>query len=459
MIRGPILPQTRDTLWSLMATRLDAIETGLTLVLEGLDCSDGELGVIDGLARDSQGGAVLIILAVDGDTLLSARALSAGQFLQRAGGGLARAVPEAHFAPSVPSRVLVVGGESAAAAIAQVCELPIAGLHACALAPFRIAGQERFAVRWLLAGAASSAPVQVVREPLVAVTPEAPEQDSGLDAAEGKPPFVVPSSRAEVWRSLQSLCSRIDAGVAMHGDRYLRRITWNGSLLGEVRTVGDSLIVRAATGFLCDLRCERDVRRFGDQLLRVFVRRADLNFGCPIGSSDEVDSSSEADGSVSANGSGADEVVGVSEAAVGSDQDVFGQDGARQNGVGNQNGIGHQDGIGQAGSAPAMARTGLARAANGNASHGFATNGLAGNHESTPVSAAANIAASNGRLAAPRHAADERRLAPLDVAPSGESLRSSLAAAKLTQEEYSALGDPSSGAGPSAEGSVAEDLS
>ena len=38
MIRGPVLPKMRDSLWELVSARLDQIESGLTLVLESLEC-------------------------------------------------------------------------------------------------------------------------------------------------------------------------------------------------------------------------------------------------------------------------------------------------------------------------------------------------------------------------------------------------------------------------------------
>lgn len=267
MIRGPVLPQMRDSLWSLVASRLDRIESGLTLVMESLDCSDGELGAVDGLARDAMGGAVLVMLAVDGDALLPARALAAGKFLQRVGDALARAVPEANFCPGVPGRLLLVGTENAAAAIEQVCALPIPALYACTLEPFRVAGTERFAIRWIPARAG---------EPSAA--------EAGVDApstADSEPGFVVPPARAEVWCAVQDICERIDPSVTVQGDRYARKISWNGHPLGDVRTLGGALVASAATGVVRELRDLRDVRRFGDQLLRAFAQHADLDLGKP----------------------------------------------------------------------------------------------------------------------------------------------------------------------------------
>ena len=151
MIRGPVLPQLRDSLWSLVSRRLDAIERGLTLVVEGLDCSGGQLGQVDGLARDAMGGPVLVLLAVDGDALLSARVLSACEFLTRVGDSLVTAVPEANFCSGIGGRVLLVGTEASAASLELLRRLPLPAFQVCRLEPFRLAGTERFAVRWLSA--------------------------------------------------------------------------------------------------------------------------------------------------------------------------------------------------------------------------------------------------------------------------------------------------------------------
>lgn len=348
MIRGPALPQSRETLWPLIAARLGRIETGLTLVLESLDCSDGALGPVEGLARDAVGGAVLVVLAVEGDELLPARALSAGQFLQRVGDAMARAVPEANFCPGVPPRVLIVGRESAATAIERVSALPIVGLHACTLEPFRLAGRDRFAVRWLVSsGVQPVAPELPVESAQAAPTASLP-----------CPEFVAPPACMGLWDALLSICERIDAAVTIDGDRFSRCISWNGNQLGEVRTVGGALMATDSTGIVCDLRDMRDVNRFGDQLMRAFVRHAELDLG----------------------------------------------------------------------------------------------DGLVSESESHSGRSAAAPVAGNDRLVAARQVATEPR-----VPPRGESLRSSLAAATLSAEEYSALDDPALVAGPVVEGPAATD--
>ena len=339
MIRGPVLPQLRASLWPLVKQRLDVIEAGLTAVLEGLDCADGQLGVVEGLARDAAGGPVLVLLAVDGDALLPARVLAAAHFLRRVGDGLARAIPEGSFCPGTAGRLLVVGTDAAAGLLEQVRRLPVDALQVCSLESFRIAGSERFAVRWLPAAGLSSRDLAVAPSAAAHVVEQ--------------PEFVVPPERAPLWQSLAETCRRIDPEVRLHGDRYSRQITWSGQLLGDVRVVDGDLLARAATGVARELRDARDVRVIADQLLRAYARHAGLDRPPPP---------------------------------------------------------------------PAFA-----------------------------VGRTARPGGNEGAFAA-RHAAGAR-------AAVGGSLRSTLAAAKLSPEEYSALGVPASSAGQAAEGTiVAEDV-
>ena len=276
MIRGPVLPKMRDSLWELVSARLDQIESGLTLVLESLECGDPALGVVDGLARDAMGGPVLVMLAVDGDTLLPARALAADRFLQRVGDALAQAVPEANFGQGRPGRLLVIGTESSAAVLDQVCALPLRDLQVCTLEPFRVAGTERFAVRW-------------VSEAGGGVVVPGPGSQVATEAAEQSAEFVVPPARAALWEELSRLCTHIDPEVVVHGDRFSRRITWNGYLLGEVRSADGALIARAATGLVLGLHDLRDVRQFCDQLLRSYAQRAGLEWTRSGSATDQQD--------------------------------------------------------------------------------------------------------------------------------------------------------------------------
>ena len=329
MTRGPVLPQSREALWALVVGRLEAIERGLVLVAEGFDCSAGQLGMVDALARDAIGAPVLLLIAVEGDALLLARAIAAADFLQRVWDALASAVPEAAFCSGVPGRVIVVAVDRCAATTEAFARQVVAGVQVCRLEPFRIGGSERFAVRWL------------------ATRGEVP----GVTGAEVRdvPAFVLPSKLQPLWSSLQETCLRLDAGIKIDGDRYRRRITWNGRLLAEVQLVGDVLQGALVGASPADLAAPADVKVFSDQLLRAWLRMAGLS----------------------------------NPRAIESDGD------------------------------PIAARTSASRHA------------------------------ANGMAALTR--------------PAGESLRATAAAARLTPEEYSALGDPTSAVGGEAEGAVTAD--
>ena len=250
MIRGPVLPQQRETLWPLVAGRLDAIERGLVLVFEGLDCAGGQLGLVDGLARDAGGAPVLVLLAIDGDALLSARVLAAVEFLDRLGDSLANALPEAGLCPGSPGRVVVVGTDVLGATLERIRRLGLKGVQVCRLEPFRIAGTERFAVCWLA--------------------------DAHGGSADGLPEFCVPADQQPVWRLLQEVSSRIDPAVRVDGDRYLRRISWRGRTLGEIRLVDGCLVGADEDGASHALISVRHAHAFGDRLLRAFARQSGL---------------------------------------------------------------------------------------------------------------------------------------------------------------------------------------
>lgn len=259
MIRGPILPQLREGLWAIVAARLDAIERGLELVFEGFDCSNGQLGLVDGLGRDAMGAPVLIVLALDGDAMLASRVLSAREFLQRVGDALATALPEASFCPGTIGRVLVVGTEHSAASVDQLHRFGFSGVQICRLEPFRIAGQERFAVQWL-------------RGQMSAPVPSEPVADAAGDDA----PFCVDAHGQPHWDAIRRICERIDPAVRIGGDRFSRRITWQGRVLGEVVSVGGQIRAVCQGGAPIDVHDSRDVRSFADQLLRRFAVFAGL---------------------------------------------------------------------------------------------------------------------------------------------------------------------------------------
>ena len=259
MIRGPVLPQGRDALWSLVATRLDLVERGLTLVAENFDCSGGQLGAADGLARDAAGAPVLVLLATDGDPLLAARALDAAAFLERVGDALATALPEAELCPGTVGRVLVVAADGAAAAVAALARMRVAGLHVCRLEAFRLDGTERFAVRWCAS---------------------APEPGAAPAAA---PELALPPALQPLWDTVHALCCRIDAGIRIEGDRYCRRIRWRGRVLADVALADAGLVAAVGGGPPRPIATPGDVRTFVDQVLRGYAQAAGLGIAAAGG--------------------------------------------------------------------------------------------------------------------------------------------------------------------------------
>lgn len=279
MIRRSVLPDSRDRLWPVFAARLDAIEHGLTLVLEGLDCSSGQHGVADGLARDGAGAPVLVLVATPGDSLLLPRVVSAAEFLGRVGDALVTAVPEGNFCRGTLARVLVVGTDAATTALHALVALGLPRVEVCRLEPFRLAGTERFAITWLTGdGAAAVRSGEVAGSRAHAAGEEAAgEPRSSTAPVEGE--RFEASLRADqraLWQVLVKICERLDDGVCIERDGLLRRITWQGRLLGRVASLDGTLRATAADGTEHTILSKGDVRAFADRLMRRYAELAGL---------------------------------------------------------------------------------------------------------------------------------------------------------------------------------------
>ena len=281
------MPQSRDALWSFVSGRLHAIQPGLTLVFDGFDCADGELGAIEGLARDADGAPVLVLLARDGDPLLAQRALAAAAFLERVGDGLALAIPEGGFRGGLTGRALVVAVAGAAAAVRPLVRQASASLQVCALEPFRVAGKERFAVRWLHDGARATATAPNAAEPITtelgAAAPIAAASTAAASTvaelgAAAPAAGPTPAHVQALWSRLEELCLRIDQGIRIDAADDRRRITWNGQTLAEVRADADALRGTLPDGSECALSAPADVGAFSNRLLRGYSRLAGLVF-------------------------------------------------------------------------------------------------------------------------------------------------------------------------------------
>ena len=92
---------------------------------------------------------------------------------------------------------------------------------------------------------------------------------------------MVSKERSDDWSALRSLCERMDPGIRIDGDRFWRRITLNGRMLGEVWSVDGELRAVTVDGAHRTLRGSGDVRGFGDQLLRRYMKLAGIDSGDP----------------------------------------------------------------------------------------------------------------------------------------------------------------------------------
>lgn len=257
MIRGPIQPPPRESLWKLVSTRLAALESGLALIQEGFECSAGEVGAgyvaaADALLRDAAGAPVFLLVAGDADAGLAGRVLATLSFCERMGDALSRALPEAGFVPGSAARVLVVGPAVALTPLDLLRRLEPRGLELCQLEPFRLGGVERCATRWLgggLGGGASSAGTPL-------------------------PAFHLPESLLPLWAEIERFLQRLDSSIVVDGDRFLRRISWLGRPLGRVHVAEGSLVATAPGGATSLLDGPASVRRWCDQLFRCYLTLA-----------------------------------------------------------------------------------------------------------------------------------------------------------------------------------------
>lgn len=261
MIRGPILPQLREGLWPLVASRLDAFEAGLVLVHEHVDFGAGQLGLAEGLLRDAAGAPVVLVLATEGDVLLPGRVLAALDFVERIAPSLAVALPAAGFVPGAAGRVLVVGTGAALAPLAMLVRLAPPALAVGQLESFRIAGAEHFAVRWL-ASAAAPPPV-------------------GASPSAEPPALLVPAAAQALWQWLERFLRRLDPELRCDGDRFSRRLLWHGQLLGKLAVQGGVLAGTGPDGAMVALLTEADARAFADRMVRKHGELVEQRAGMP----------------------------------------------------------------------------------------------------------------------------------------------------------------------------------
>ncbi len=266
MICGPMHPFGRDGLRQLLRERSGAIEHGLRLLHEDLDCSRGALPPVDGICRDAVGRAVLVLLAGDDDATLPARVLQARAFCARNGAALERAMPELGVGFAT-FRLLVVGQSLDADTLAMLASLRLPQLEVCEVEPFRLGGQERLAVR-LMNGAVGA--------------------DGGGEGG-GAAPALDAGIEGELrdrWSELVDLIGRLDPTVRLVGDRFARRASLRGRNLCEFWCHDGRLVAVVPGHAPRTLLTAAELRGFSDVVLRRYLEiveggEADLPASAP----------------------------------------------------------------------------------------------------------------------------------------------------------------------------------
>ena len=224
MIRGPVVPLTREGLWRLLREHPDLVEHGLQVVAEDLELGTGELGLVDGLLRDASGAPVLALVTDERDAALVARVIAAHAFWQRNVLAIGRAMPEARLRAGAPCRLLVVASELAPGTAESLARLGIERLELVELERFHVGDQERMVVR--------------TRCPGVRAAP--PDGVPALDAA------VRAGDRA-IIDAVTSMLLRLDPRIRIDGDRFTRRALHEGRLLCWCWSA-DDLVLSALPG-------------------------------------------------------------------------------------------------------------------------------------------------------------------------------------------------------------------
>lgn len=222
MIAGPVTPRSVLGLEALLSRHLDLIEHGLVEVARQFEVRD--VFAVPVLARDFGGAPVLVFAeAPDAGQPAALRAARAFGYLCANPWLLQRVFP--HRMPEPPERalrVVVVGFRIDDVALATLRALALPDLVVCELHEWSIAGARHWCARPLLAK---------------------PERDdhgfSPPSAARGEPRALA----AEVLQWLE----RLDADVAIDGDRYARRVHARGRPLCTL-AVGPRDVTLALTG-------------------------------------------------------------------------------------------------------------------------------------------------------------------------------------------------------------------
>ncbi len=246
MIRGPVLPLQRDGLWRLIRQRSSLFERGFRVIAEQLELGTAGLPPVDGLLRDAGGSPVLVFATDDRDNSLAARVLAAHAFWLRNAEGMARALPEADLRDGADCRLLVIGVALRSEMIATLQRLQIAGLEVLEVDTFRMGGQERVVVR---------------------AHGDAAKKPAGMDLDES-----VCAAGRSVFASFEQFAHRLDAKIRIEGDRFSRRASFEGRLLGDLWFEAGAVHSLVSGGAQRRIDTETDLRTVCDLFARRYLQ-------------------------------------------------------------------------------------------------------------------------------------------------------------------------------------------
>jgi hypothetical protein len=246
MIRGPVLPLQRDGLWRLIRQRSGLFERGFRVIAEQIELGTAGLPPVDGLLRDAGGSPVLVFATDDRDTSLTARVLAAHAFWLRNADGMARALPEADLRDGAECRLLVIGVALRSETIASLQRLQIAGLEVLEVDTFRMGGQERVVVR---------------------AHGDAAKKPAGRDLDES-----VCAAGRSVFESFEHFARRLDAKIRIEGDRFSRRASFEGRLLGDLWFAEGAVHALVSGGAQRRIDTDADLRTVCDLIARRYLQ-------------------------------------------------------------------------------------------------------------------------------------------------------------------------------------------
>ncbi len=246
MIRGSVLPLQRDGLWRLIRQRTGLFERGFRVVAEQIELGTAGLPPVDGLVRDASGAPVLVFATDDRDPSLCARLLAAHAFWTRNADGMSRALPEADLRDGASCRLIVVGVAMRSEAVAAMQRLQLPGLEIVEVDAFRLAGQERIVVR-TIAGHIGN--------------PEAAPLDPALR-----------DSARDVFEAVVQFIRRLDAKIRLDGDRFSRRASYEGRLLGDFWYADEAVHALVSGGSSRRIDTDAAMRSVCDHLARRYLQ-------------------------------------------------------------------------------------------------------------------------------------------------------------------------------------------